>query len=188
MPFLLHLMRHGEPELAGRLLGHTDCAGTPAGIGACFARASGLEVEHIVTSDLRRAIACAAGAAALAGITPVADPRWRELNFGAWDGLTADEVDSAALGRFWDDPDANPPPGGERWSALVARVADAIEELAERPTLVVTHAGAIRATLAVLCGFEQRQLWAFDLPYAAVLTLRIWREPTPTAQIVRLSP
>jgi alpha-ribazole phosphatase len=190
MPFLLHLMRHGEPVLTGRLLGHTDCAGTPAGIGACFAQASGVAVEHIVTSDLQRAVSCAARVATLAEIAPVTDPRWRELDFGAWDGLAAAEVDGAALGRFWDDPDANPPPGGERWSALVARVSAALADLPEAPTLVVTHGGAIRAALAVLCGFEQRHLWAFDLPYAAMVTLQVWREPgmPATAQIVRLAP
>ncbi len=44
------------------------------------------------------------------------------------------------------------------------------------PALVVCHAGAIRAALAVLCGFDVRQGWAVDLPYGAVLSLRVWPE------------
>ena len=80
-----------------------------------------------------------------------------------------------------------PPPGGESWSALVARVAAAIDELAPVPTLVVTHGGAMRAALHILCGFDQRQLWAFDLPYAARLSLNVWPGERPSAQIAGLA-
>ncbi|WP_380786100.1 histidine phosphatase family protein [Sphingomonas sp. R86521] len=178
----LYLMRHGAPVLTGRLLGRTDSAATEPGVAACVGQAEGLEVAAILSSDLQRASACAA---AIAGRAVATDARWRELDFGAWDGLAAADVDAGALGLFWDDPDANPPPGGERWSALTARVAAAVAEVVA-PTLVVTHGGAMRAALAGLCGFGQRELWAFDLPYASVLALKIWREPTPTAQIVGL--
>lgn len=184
---LLHLMRHGEPVLAGRLLGRTDCAVTQAGIAACLAQAEGIEVARIVSSDLARARACADAVAATRGLAVTIDPAWREIDFGAWDGLAAVAIDPAALGRFWDDPDAAPPPGGQRWSALVERVATAVAGL-EQDVLVVTHGGAMRAALAHLCGFGQRQIWAFDLPYAALLTLRLWPGDTPSAQIVGLWP
>jgi alpha-ribazole phosphatase len=183
-PRLLHLLRHGEPELAGRFLGRTDCAATPAGIASCVEQVAGLEVDHIISSDLLRARACAEAM----GRPVTIDPRWREMDFGAWDGLATSAVESVALGRFWDDPDAAPPPGGERWSALVVRVREALAALPPEPTLVVTHGGAMRAALAALCGFGQRQLWAFDLPYAALLSLRLWPSEPATAQIVTLSP
>ena len=172
--FALHLLRHGAPEVAGRMLGHCDMASTPDGIAACVAQAEALEVEAIVTSDLRRASAAAEAIGAALSLPMTIDPRWRELDFGAWDGLRAAEINADALGRFWGDPTAFPPPNGERWSALVARVSAAITDLPPRPTLVVTHGGAMRAALAALCGFEQRQLWAFDLPYAGLLSLRAW--------------
>ncbi|EJU09069.1 phosphoglycerate mutase [Sphingomonas sp. LH128] len=53
------------------------------------------------------------------------------------------------------------------------------------PSLVLTHGGAMRAALAVLFHMEQPQVWAFDLPYASVLSLRLW--PGEGAQIVELS-
>lgn len=187
MPVLLHLMRHGEPELTGRFLGRTDSPATPAGVAACFAQGSDLKVDRIVASDRRRATACAAAIGGLLRIDPAIDPRWRELDFGEWDGLSATDIDAQALNRFWDDPDANPPPDGERWSQLVARVTAALASLESVPTLVVTHGGAIRAALSAMCGFDQRQIWAFDLPYAALISLRVWREPVLTAQIVGLS-
>jgi len=176
-------MRHGAPALTGRLLGHLDCPATDMGIAACRAAADGLAtVAAVVSSDLIRASACAAAIAEPRGLDVHIDARWRELDFGAWGGLFADTVDRDALGRFWADPDAAPPPGGERWSALVARVSAALAEL-RTDTLVVTHAGAMRAALAALCGFDARQVWAFDLPYAALLTLSLWPGEPPRAQV-----
>jgi alpha-ribazole phosphatase len=182
---LLHLMRHGEPELTGRMLGRTDCGATAAGIAACVAQTARLEIGALVSSDLRRTRVAAEAIAMVRERPLTIDPRWRELDFGDWDGLAAADLDSAALGRFWQDPDRDPPPGGERWSALVARVGAAIAALDPAPTLVVTHAGAMRAALAHLCGFAFDRLWAFDLPYGGLLSLRLAPEHG-SAQIVGL--
>jgi alpha-ribazole phosphatase len=184
-PVPLYLMRHGAPVLTGRMLGRTDSPATEGGIAACMAQAEGLTVEAVVSSDLSRALACASAIATRTGQAVTIDPRWRELDFGTWDGLAAAQLDQDALGRFWDDPDANPPPGGERWSSLMGRVAAAVAGVTV-PTLVVTHGGAMRAALAGVCGFGQRELWAFALPYASVLALKVWREPSQAAQIVGL--
>lgn len=179
--FPLHLMRHGAPMLTGRMLGHTDCDATPEGIAACVERARDLSFTTVISSDLQRARHAAGAIGA-----PTLDPRWRELDFGAWDGLSPSDIDANALARFWDDPDANPPPGGERWSALVARVGAAIDALPPQPTLVITHGGAMRAALSHLCGFSQQGTWAFDLPYAAVLTLNVWDGAPRRAQVTGL--
>lgn len=185
--FALHLLRHGAPVTPGLLMGRTDGAPTTEGIAACAQQAEGLGIERLIASDLRRSRAAGEAIGAAAGLPLAIDPRWRELDFGDWDGEAADAVDREALDRFRDDPDACPPPGGERWSALVARVAAAIAGLAPVPTLVVTHGGAMRAALHSLCGFDRRQLWAFDLPYAARLSLRVWPDERPGAQIEALS-
>ncbi|WP_019516801.1 histidine phosphatase family protein [Sphingomonas sp. Mn802worker] len=186
--FALHLMRHGEPVLAGRMLGRTDCAVTPAGVAACQAQARMLEargerVTRVVASDLRRAHDCAQAI----GATQI-DARWRELDFGAWDGAFARDLDQEALGRFWNDPDACPPPDGERWSELVARVGNALAATPPAATLVVTHGGAIRAALHVLCGFDRAQVWAFDLPYAAIVSIRVRDGEPRRAQVTGLWP
>lgn len=185
---VLHLLRHGEPEGAGRLIGHTDATPLPPGIAACVAQARELDVTVLIASDLSRARRAGAAISAMRGIPLVIDPRWRELDFGQWDGLPPNAVDGAALSRFWDDPDGCAPPAGERWSDLVGRVARALADLAAAPTLVVTHAGAMRAALAVLCGFDSRQSWAIDLPYASLLSLRVWPGETRAAQIIGLRP
>lgn len=170
------------------MLGRTDDAPTAAGIARCVEQVSDIEIAAIVASDLQRARRAGEAIAAAHGLALRVDPRWRELDFGDWDGLPASAIDRQALGDFWHDPDAFPPPNGERWGAMRARVGAAIGALAPRPTLVVTHGGAMRAALAVLCGFELRQLWAFDLSCASLLSLKLWPGETPSAQIVGLWP
>lgn len=182
-PWTLYLMRHGEPVLTGRLLGRTDIAVTDDGIAACRRQAQGLSFSRLLSSDLHRARDCAAAIG-----SPLIDARWRELDFGDWDGLLPAAVDAAGLAAFWRDPDACPPPRGERWSALTARVAAAIADLAPEPTLVVTHGGAMRAALAVLCGMGVAATAAFALPYAAVLALSVWPGEPRTAQVAGLWP
>lgn len=174
----LHLLRHGEPELVGRLLGRTDCASTEGGIATCVRQVRALRIDALISSPLRRARAAADRIANDIAVTTRIDPRWRELDFGRWDGLTTAEVlrhDEQALAAFWDDPDANPPPGGESWSALRARVGAALAEI-DAPALVVTHGGAMRAALSLLCGLDQRQSWCVDLPYGALLSFRRYED------------
>ncbi|NML95742.1 histidine phosphatase family protein [Novosphingobium olei] len=185
--FHLHLMRHGAPETSGLLLGHTDMPASLAGIAACVQQVTDLSFGTVVASDLQRCAVTADGIAGSRALPVTRDPRWRELDFGAWDGLNPARADSTALARFWNDPEADPPPGGERWSSLVARVDAALGSIAG-DTLVVTHGGAIRAAMACLFGFEQRHLWAFDLPYACVVSLRLWPGTPRIAQIVGLWP
>jgi alpha-ribazole phosphatase len=170
---LVHLLRHGPPRRTGLLLGHTD---EPAMTGDCPIirdRTAGLAIRHVVTSDLCRARDQAAICARDRDVALTIDPAWRELDFGAWDGMAPGSVDPSALASFWDDPDAAPPPGGERWSTLRQRVSQALDRL-DTATLVVTHGGAMRAALSVLTGLDHRAVWALDLPYRALLTLRIW--------------
>lgn len=183
--FTVHLMRHGAPQVPGRLLGHLDMPPREDGIALCVERAQRLSFERVVTSDLMRARAPGAIIAEARGVHHAVDPRWRELYFGAWEGVDPAALPEADLARFWDDPDAFPPPDGERWGDLCARVGDGLRALAEA-ALVVSHGGAMRAAMAELCGFDARQCWAVDLPYGAVLSLRLWPGERLSGQIVGL--
>jgi alpha-ribazole phosphatase len=184
---IVHLLRHAAVERPGRFLGRTDEPCTEGGIATCLARAGNIGFARIVSSPLMRAADVAARIGAVRGLTVEQDPAWMELDFGAWEGRSAADIGAASLRPFYDDPDAAPPPGGERWTALTRRVDNAIARLDERPTLVVTHGGPMRAALASLCGFDRRQIWAFDLPYAALLSLRLYPGAPVTAQIIGLS-
>lgn len=156
------------------MLGRTDDPATAEGVAACVRRAAGLQFERVLTSGLERADTCATAIANAAAVPLERDNRWRELDFGAWDGLPIADIDARALAAYWADPETACPPGGERWSSMVGRIAAAIATV-DRPILAVSHGGAIRAALAAACGFAYPQLWAFDLPYSAVVSLRLWR-------------
>ena len=175
-PVRLHLLRHGAPLREGRLLGHLDEPSTETGILACAARVEGLAIDRLITSPLLRARAAADRIGQATGRGAEPDDRWRELDFGAWDGALPADIDPAALARFHDDPDVAPPPGGERWSSLLARVGAAMAETRGGSTLVVTHGGAMRGALAWACGLSARQGWSVSLPYGALLSLDIWPE------------
>ena len=110
----------------------------------------------------------------------------RELDFGAWDGLDPAHLPEGALARFHADPEANPPPGGECWSDLCRRVGDALAAI-DDDTLVVSHAGAIRAALALLLRLDYAQTWGVALPYGARVSLHIWPGEPATCQITGLA-
>lgn len=169
---MLHLLRHGAVAEEGRLIGHSDAIPLPAGIAACRERARGLRVAQVIASDLARARLPGEAIAQEFGLALRLDPRWRELHFGAWEG-----AEPASLGvriePFWDDPEGHPPPGGESWGDLQGRVAQALLAVKE-DALIITHAGAMRAALGLLLGLTYRQTWAFHLPYAGLVSLRLW--------------
>ena len=185
-PFTVHLMRHGAVEGEGRLIGSSDVPSTREGDARCVAQGKALAFARVVCSDLIRARRPAEALAAERSVPLRIDPDWRELAFGAWEGCAPADLPPDALARFWADPDATPPPGGERWSALVARVGRALARM-EGDTLVIAHAGAMRAALASLFGFSATQCWTLDLPYGAVLSLRVWPGEPVGAQITGLA-
>jgi probable phosphoglycerate mutase len=86
------------------------------------------------------------------------DPRWREFEFGEWEGLTWEQIverwpqygeqTGTAAKRY-------APPGGETFEAVAARVASALDDLrggGYEHALVVTHAGPLHAMLHAFFG------------------------------------
>lgn len=185
-PFTVHLMRHGAVEGEGRLIGSSDVPSTATGDARCVEQGAALAFAQVVCSDLTRARRPAEVLAAEREVPLRIDPDWRELAFGAWEGHAPADLPPDALARFWANPDTSPPPEGERWSALTIRVERALARI-EHDTLVIAHAGAMRGALASLFGFSATQCWALDLPYGAVLSLRIWPGELRGAQIVGLT-
>lgn len=151
----LLLVRHGESVLGRdrRYAGHRDTPLTPRGrfqIRRLRARFRRCRPDLIFSSDLRRCLDSAALLAPGRAIEPTA--RLRELDFGAWDGLTAEECrrrDPVRFDRWMRDPRATRPPGGESLEGLRRRVRGLVRSLVRRhpgKTLAfVTHAGPIRS-------------------------------------------
>ncbi|OLU17453.1 alpha-ribazole phosphatase [Pseudomonas sp. PA1(2017)] len=163
---ILHLLRHGETEQGGGLRGSLDDALTEAGWAQL--RAAVQADEHwdaLVSSPLQRCARFAEELAAARGLPLQLEPGLQELHFGEWEGRTAAqlmETDADDLGRFWADPYAFTPPGGESLPAFETRVLDALQRLhpeyRERQLLVVTHGGVMRLLLARARGLPREQL------------------------------
>ena len=126
---VIYVVRHGQCEGAGTLLGHSDVDLTPEGIAQAEALAGRLRgVERVVSSDLRRAAKTAERIALRAGVAVELDARLREISYGAWDG------------RPW-QPGVEP---AESFEAFQARVGEAWQEICAGTasvTVVVAHQG-----------------------------------------------
>ncbi|MGN2390248.1 histidine phosphatase family protein [Pelomicrobium sp. G1] len=168
----IDLLRHGEAEGGPRYRGSTDDPLTAAGWQQMEAAVEGQGPwDRIVTSPLARCAAFARALAARQVVALVVDERWREIGFGAWEGRTAEALmaeDPQALERFWRDPLAHPPPGGEPVPAFRDRVLAAWRELVSRcrgeRVLIVTHGGPIRVVRAHLAGRSAADGLAIPVP------------------------
>jgi ribonuclease H / adenosylcobalamin/alpha-ribazole phosphatase len=118
--------------------------------------------DFAVASDLQRAHDTAR---AIVGerIPVMLDARWREFDFGAWEGLTWDEIAERWPESAVDTPYSAAsyhPQGGESFDDVCARVADALNDLRagqHHNVLVVTHAGPLHAMLRVLFSGENKE-------------------------------
>lgn len=132
--------------------------------------------DRIVSSPLRRCAEFAHELAAADNVTMTLDERWRELDFGTWEGRNPREVaatDGDALTQFWRNPQSDPPPhGGEPWPCFQARVMNAWRDLAhladDRRVLVITHGGVIRLLLGQSYGLPAPKLMSIDVPHASL--------------------
>jgi broad specificity phosphatase PhoE len=116
--------------------------------------------QAVVSSPAQRCAAFARTLAAEHALPLALDADWREFGFGDWEGLRPDEVAArapAAHAAFVADPRRHPPPGGETLDAFDARIRAALQKLgdaARAPTLIVAHAGALRAVLAAALNLD----------------------------------
>ena len=158
---------------AGRLYGQTDLSCDTSDKATLGALAGMLPADAVwVTSHLKRTTetARALAAAGIRAPAPLAEADLAEQRFGAWQGLTWDEIrdaDGATHREFWRDPGRRAPPGGESLADVFARVAAVVERLiaghAGRDIVAVTHSGSIRAALALALGLEPSQALALRI-------------------------
>jgi len=179
---LIDLLRHGEPEGGVKFRGHSDDPLSAEGwtqMRAATATAAGWEV--IVASPLRRCAEFAAELAAHHGLPVETEARLKEIGFGTWEGLTAEQVAASepqALERFWRDPAQHTPPGGESLEAFGQRVAagwnDLLRRHAGKKILLVCHGGVIRLILAQVLEMPRTHLFRLNVPFASASRVRIW--------------
>lgn len=141
-----------------------------------FADAYGsLPWREILTSTRVRAIETALPLAARAGVSIRRDPRLDEIAYGAWQGLSKQEVaarDPERYAAWCQDPSVGPS-AGETPALVAARASAAIDQLLRRiddgTVLVVSHKTVLRLLLCRLLNVELRRYREVaDWPVAAV--------------------
>lgn len=184
MTLRLDLLRHGETELGGGFRGRLDDALTETGWAQMRAMV-GAECRWsaLVSSPLQRCAAFAKELAERHGLPLGIEADLRELDFGRWEGLspaTLMESDADALGRFWSDPYAFPPPGGEPLGEFERRVFRALERLYKQHSgtsvLVVTHGGVMRLLGALASGLPARRMLEVVVAHGECLPLEVTRD------------
>lgn len=147
------LVRHGATEWneQGRYQGWTDIPLSRKGrrqVRSLRRRIGRPTFDGVWSSDLSRTVQTAT----ILGSTPTTDVRLRELNFGALEGRSWDQLDvgvQEALLEF----NRFAAPDGESMPDLRRRVTSFLDDLVPGRHLVVSHAGVIRIVLAA-CGLD----------------------------------
>jgi broad specificity phosphatase PhoE len=182
MSLRLHLLRHGQTAMSRENV-FCGCGLDPAltaegeAMADAFAAAYGeTPWRAVYASPLMRAVQTA---------TPLAERRQlpverraglAELDYGAWDGRSAEDVDAThhdEYVRWSSDPAWNAPTGGETATALAHRMTSVIEEIRcdyeDGDVLVVSHKASIRVLLCALLGVDVgRFRYRFGCPVGSV--------------------
>jgi alpha-ribazole phosphatase len=175
----IDLLRHGDTGQRS-YRGQLDDPLSELGWRQLREAVEGQHWDRVVSSSMSRCSHFARELAERRGLPLRVDPRLAEYHFGDWQGVPIEDIaenDGDALGRFWADPVAHPPPGGETFEAFHARLSSALDDMAkeacEARVLVVTHGGAIRL---LRCVAEQRgfgDMAGIDVPHASLHSI-VW--------------
>ena len=185
---IVDLLRHGEPQGGHRFRGQIDDPLSDQGwLQMWEALGDAAPWQHIVASPLRR---CSDFARALADkrqLPYTLEPGFKEIRFGVWEGLTAEEIqqlDGDHYRRYREDPEGYMPAGAESMAEFVARVARTWESLLGaqrgRHVLLVCHAGVIRAVLSRVLGITPKNLFRVQIDYASLSRFKIVNGQEPT--------
>jgi broad specificity phosphatase PhoE len=143
---MLILARHGETDWNrdGIWQGHGDPPLNELGrrqATQLAERLADVEIDALYSSDLRRAYETAEIIGKAKGLEITADSDLREIDIGAWSGLTRAQIEERFPGMDRQD--------GETSDAFDARAVGVLHRIAEahehQQVLVITHGGVVRA-------------------------------------------
>ncbi len=179
-PARILVARHAEAEYETDL--YSDDGGSLTVLGRRQARDLGVRlrgerIARVWTSSLSRAVQTAEIVAAGLGVDVVVREGLREYGVGSLAGTVPGEQDYfAGIFRRWAEGDDSAQiDGGERITDFVARVGAVLGEVADahpgEATLVVSHGGAILATLPQLVGLPRTRGLGVTLANCGVVEL-----------------
>jgi len=110
-----------------------------------------------------------------ARLEAIIEPDFREMAFGAWEGLTRDEMATrfpAEAVAWASTPHVLTPPQGEPLAAVDSRVRAAVAALFERhrgdTVILVSHAIVTRLIVLAALGLGPERLWSVDASPAGI--------------------
>ena len=188
----IYLVRHGETDWnkEGKFQGCTDISLSKEGIQQAHLLKDTLnnDFDYIYTSPLSRA---AQTAEILCEnhkkIKPVIIPDLREINFGAWEGLTIMQIREQYPAEYqaWrtDEEHANLIGGDLTLRNASNRAKDAILKLAEKHAgkkiVVVAHGGILKAALIGIFDWKMTMYHRFFLGNTSVSKISIGNSQVP---------
>lgn len=184
----LALLRHGPTDwnAQGRVQGSIDTPLSAEGI-ACMSvllPPAGFDTARVYCSPKLRALQTAA----CLGLSDLlVDARLAEQHWGAWEGMTREEMRARDGDDAFEKAGARRglefrPPGGESTGEVHARVASFFADVGARgeDVLVVAHAGILRASYALSTGWDLSAPYPSELDLKAALVLAIADDGTPS--------
>lgn len=160
----LLLLRHGRTEwnADGRFQGQADIPLDEHGRAQAVAAAEALSatpIDHVWSSDLKRALATARQVADQRGLEVHTDRRLREIHVGSWEGLTAADIadiDPEFAAAYARGEDVRRSATGENSVEVASRVGEALREIVARTdgtVLVGIHGMAARLGMCAFLDF-----------------------------------
>lgn len=195
-PTRLLLLRHGQTELSvrRRYSGRGNPPLTDLGRRQAAAAATRLarrdDIAAIVTSPLHRAQQTAQAVATAAGKSTVDVDGLIETDFGAWEGRTFAEAAERdpEVHRAWLADPSVPPPGGESFDQVTARVAKVRDELvAAHPgqtVVVVSHVTPIKTLLRLGLDAGPSVLFRLHLDLASLSIVEFYPDGHSSVRLV----
>jgi probable phosphoglycerate mutase len=184
----LVMVRHGETLFTAqrRYSGRGDVDLSPRGEAQAAATAARLATvvataAVVATSPLTRCRRTAEAIARQLGPAPIeVEPDLIECDFGEWEGLTFAQVKQRwpdELDAWLSSPDV-PPPGGESFRAVAARVTAAVNKLTARypgqTVVVVSHVTPIKLLLRDALAATDKFLHRLFLDPAGISLVDLW--------------
>jgi alpha-ribazole phosphatase len=169
---LIYVVRHAPAVQKGQCYGQIDVEVAPNAEAAAARVTPQLPpfIERIYSSPSLRTATLAQAISLGTGLRVIVDKRLAELNFGTWEGKSWDEIhhtEPEALASWAESPLLRAPPGGETGFELMARLQQFLAEQPCARSLIVSHAGPIRAlrSLASLSPTKRQHLDRLTLDF-----------------------
>jgi probable phosphoglycerate mutase len=189
------LLRHGQTELSGerRYSGRGDVPLTDLGLQqakAAGTRLSHLDFAAVLSSPLGRARQTAAEVASASGKTVDLHDGLVETDFGDWERLTFTEAAERdpELHRRWLGDAAVPPPNGESFNTVHARVRATRDELLERyageTVVLVSHVTPIKSLLRIGLDAGPSLLFRLHLDLASLSIVEFYPDGNASVRLV----